>query len=367
MRTLTVNIKDQPYPIHIGPGLLDRADLITPHLPQKRVAIVTNSAVGPLYCERLKTALSAAGVESFEIVLPDGEVHKNWQTLNQIFDQLIANRCERKTTLLALGGGVVGDMTGFAAATYQRGAPYIQIPTTLLAQVDSAVGGKTAINHPNGKNMIGAFYQPKLVLADTTLLDTLPQREFSAGLAEVIKYGLIRDVPFFEWLERNIEKVMARETDAVIHAVYESCRNKAEVVAEDEKETGIRAILNLGHTFGHAIETATNYNTWLHGEAVAMGTALAMDLSHRVGWITNDIVRRANELYINAELPISWPTLPVNQYLSLMSADKKVQDGKLILVLLRAIGTSVVTNEYPKELLISTLASSASQSAISSA
>ena len=367
MRTLTVNIKDQPYPIHIGPGLLDRADLITPHLPQKRVAIVTNSAVGPLYCERLKTALSAAGVESFEIVLPDGEVHKNWQTLNQIFDQLIASRCERKTTLLALGGGVVGDMTGFAAATYQRGAPYIQIPTTLLAQVDSAVGGKTAINHPNGKNMIGAFYQPKLVLADTTLLDTLPQREFSAGLAEVIKYGLIRDVPFFEWLERNIEKLMARDTNAVIHAVYESCRNKAEVVAVDEKETGIRAILNLGHTFGHAIETATNYNTWLHGEAVAMGTALALDLSHRVGWITNDIVRRANELYINAELPFSWPALPVNQYLSLMSADKKVQDGKITLVLLRAVGTTVVTNDYPKETLISALSSSTSQPAILSA
>ena len=361
MRTLTVNIKDQPYPIHIGPGLLDRADLITPHLPQKRVAIVTNSAVGPLYCERLKTALSAAGVESFEIVLPDGEVHKNWQTLNQIFDQLIASRCERKTTLLALGGGVVGDMTGFAAATYQRGAPYIQIPTTLLAQVDSAVGGKTAINHPNGKNMIGAFYQPKLVLADTTLLDTLPQREFSAGLAEVIKYGLIRDVPFFEWLERNIEKLMARDTDAVIHAVYESCRNKAEVVAQDEKENGIRAILNLGHTFGHAIETATNYNTWLHGEAVAMGTALAMDLSRRLGWIKDDVVCRANALYGDAQLPFSWPALPVNQYLSLMSADKKVQDGKITLVLLRAIGTTAVTHDYPKELLISTLSSPTSQ------
>ncbi len=249
MRTLTVNIKDQPYPIHIGPGLLERADLITPHLAQNRAVIVTNTTVAPLYAERLQNSLTAAGVENFSIVLPDGEIHKNWQTLNLIYDQLIEKRCERKTTLIALGGGVVGDMTGFAAATYQRGAPYIQIPTTLLAQVDSAVGGKTAINHPQGKNMVGAFYQPKLVLADTDLLNTLPNREFSAGMAEVIKYGLIRDLPFFEWLEANIERVMAREPDALIHAIYESCRNKAEVVAQDEKETGIRAILNLGHTF----------------------------------------------------------------------------------------------------------------------
>lgn len=356
MRTLTVNIKDQPYPIHIGPGLLDRADLITPHLPQKRVAIVTNSAVGPLYCERLKTALSAAGVESFEIVLPDGEVHKNWQTLNQIFDQLIASRCERKTTLLALGGGVVGDMTGFAAATYQRGAPYIQIPTTLLAQVDSAVGGKTAINHPNGKNMIGAFYQPKLVLADTTLLDTLPQREFSAGLAEVIKYGLIRDVPFFEWLETNIEKVMARDTDAVIHAVYESCRNKAEVVAEDEKETGVRAILNLGHTFGHAIETATNYNTWLHGEAVAIGTMLAASMSELLGDLQKADNARIRSLFAKAHLPTATPLLGADTFLKLMASDKKVENRVIRLVLLKALGNAYVNSNTTDEQITATIA-----------
>ena len=357
MRTLTVDIKDQPYPIHIGPGLLDRAELITPHLAQKRVVIVTNTTVGPLYSARLRDTLTAAGVESFEIVLPDGETHKNWQTLNQIFDQLIEKRCERKTTLIALGGGVVGDMTGFAAATYQRGAPYIQIPTTLLAQVDSAVGGKTAINHPQGKNMIGAFYQPKLVLADTDLLSTLPKREFSAGMAEVIKYGLIRDLPFFEWLEANIERIMAREQDAIIHAIYESCRNKAEVVAQDEKETGIRAILNLGHTFGHAIETATGYDTWLHGEAVAMGTARAIDLSHRLGCLDQSAIDRAQQLYIKASLPFLWPKLPLERYLSLMAGDKKVNEGKITLVLLRSLGSTMISREYPPALLHLTLQS----------
>ena len=338
MRTLTVDIKDQPYPIHIGAGLLDRADLITPHLPQKRVAVVTNTTVGPLYSARLRAALAASGVESFEIVLPDGEIHKNWQTLNQIFDQLIEKRCERKTTLIALGGGVVGDMTGFAAATYQRGVPYIQIPTTLLAQVDSAVGGKTAINHPQGKNMIGAFYQPKLVLSDTKILDTLPKREFSAGMAEVIKYGLIRDLPFFEWLESHIEKIMARDEDTLIHAIYESCRNKAEVVAQDEKETGIRAILNLGHTFGHAIETATGYGTWLHGEAVAMGTLLAADLSRRIGLFNQKSIARVKRLYSLTSLPLTPPKLGAEKYLTLMAGDKKVDAGEIRFVLLKSLG-----------------------------
>jgi 3-dehydroquinate synthase len=355
MRTLTVDIKDQPYPIHIGAGLLDRADLITPHLAQKRVAIVTNTTVGPLYSARLRAALAASGVESVEIVLPDGEVHKNWQTLNQIFDQLIEKRCERKTTLIALGGGVVGDMTGFAAATYQRGVPYIQIPTTLLAQVDSAVGGKTAINHPQGKNMIGAFYQPRLVLADTQTLDTLPQREFSAGMAEVIKYGLIRDLPFFEWLESNIEKIMRRDDDALIHAIYESCRNKAEVVAQDEKETGIRAILNLGHTFGHAIETATNYNTWLHGEAVAMGIMLAAKLSRQRGSLKQSDVERVGRILRKASLPISAPTLGLETYLHLMSYDKKVVNKKIHLVLLGRIGDGYLRDDTSQELLSSVL------------
>ncbi len=356
MRTLTVNIKDQPYPIHIGPGLLDRADLITPHLAQNRAVIVTNSTVAPLYAERLQKSLTTAGVENFSIVLPDGEIHKNWQTLNLIYDQLIEKRCERKTTLIALGGGVVGDMTGFAAATYQRGAPYIQIPTTLLAQVDSAVGGKTAINHPQGKNMIGAFYQPKLVLADTDLLNTLPNREFSAGMAEVIKYGLIRDLPFFEWLEANMERVMAREAEALIHAIFESCRNKAEVVAEDEKETGIRAILNLGHTFGHAIETATGYSEWLHGEAVAMGTIMAARVSQRLENLNIQDIDRITRLFVGAGLPVETPKLGVETYLNLMSSDKKVENKKIKLVLLNAIGVAYFTSDTPQELLSGVLA-----------
>ena len=355
MRTLTVDIKDQPYPIHIGPGLLDRADLITPHLAQKRAVVVTNTTVGPLYSARLRSTLAAAGVESFEIVLPDGEIHKNWQTLNQIFDQLIEKRCERKTTLIALGGGVVGDMTGFAAATYQRGAPYIQIPTTLLAQVDSAVGGKTAINHPQGKNMIGAFYQPKLVLADTELLNTLPKREFSAGMAEVIKYGLIRDLPFFEWLESHMGKIMAREPAALIHAIYESCRNKADVVAEDEKETGIRAILNLGHTFGHAIETATGYNTWLHGEAVAMGIMLAADLSWREGLLPFDSIARIRAVLQLAKLPTAPPTVPFDTYWELMTHDKKTTNGRLNFILMDAIGSSRTRHNVPRETVRVTL------------
>ena len=355
MRTLTVHIKDQPYPIHIGPGLLDRADLIVPHLSQKRVAIVTNTTIAPLYLNRLKTTLAAAGIDSIEIVLPDGEQHKNWQTLNQIFDQLIAQRCERKTTLIALGGGVVGDMTGFAAATYQRGVPYIQIPTTLLAQVDSAVGGKTAINHPQGKNMIGAFYQPKLVLADTNTLGSLPKREFSAGMAEVIKYGLIRDLPFFEWLEANIEKIMARDHDTIVHAIYESCRNKAEVVAQDEKETGVRVILNLGHTFGHAIETATGYGTWLHGEAVGMGILLAIDLSMRLGDLSKLDCARIRALLIQANLPVAAPNLSVGKYLELMSADKKVESGNIRFILLERIGWAIVATGVADEPLAATL------------
>ncbi len=359
MRTLTVDIKDQPYPIHIGAGLLDRADLITPHLPQKRVAVVTNTTVGPLYSGRLRAALAASGVESFEIVLPDGEIHKNWQTLNQIFDQLIEKRCERKTTLIALGGGVVGDMTGFAAATYQRGVPHIQIPTTLLAQVDSAVGGKTAINHPQGKNMIGAFYQPKLVLADTQTLDTLPQREFSAGMAEVIKYGLIRDLPFFEWLESNIEKIMARDRDALVHAIYESCRNKAEVVVQDEKETGIRAVLNLGHTFGHAIETATGYGTWLHGEAVSMGTVLAGTLSNRLGLLDDVGLRRIVTLFQEIELPTNAPALGIETYKTLMALDKKVDAGLTRFILLRRIGLAFVTSLTSDSELIDVLENNA--------
>ncbi|HRG72494.1 MAG TPA: 3-dehydroquinate synthase, partial [Thauera aminoaromatica] len=283
MQTLNVALGERAYPIHIGRGLLGRADLILPHLKTQRVAIVTNEVVGPLYLERLRAGLEDAGVRTAAVVLPDGEAHKDWETLARIFDMLLAERCERSTTLVALGGGVVGDMGGFAAACYQRGMPFIQVPTTLLSQVDSSVGGKTAINHPLGKNMIGAFYQPRLVLADIDTLDTLPDRELSAGLAEVIKYGLIRDPGFLAWLELNLDRLMARDTDALAWAIERSCRNKAEVVAADETEQGERALLNLGHTFGHAIETGLGYGEWLHGEAVAAGTMMAAELSRRLG------------------------------------------------------------------------------------
>jgi 3-dehydroquinate synthase len=347
MQTLNVALGERAYPIHIGRGLLGRADLILPHLKTKRVAIVTNVVVGPLYLERLRSGLEQAGVRTAAVVLPDGEAHKDWETLNRIFDMLLAERCERSTTLVALGGGVVGDMGGFAASCYQRGMPFIQVPTTLLSQVDSSVGGKTAINHPLGKNMIGAFYQPRLVLADIDTLDTLPDRELSAGLAEVIKYGLIRDPEFLAWLEANLDRLLARDTDALAWAIERSCRNKAEVVAADETEQGERALLNLGHTFGHAIETGLGYGEWLHGEAVAAGTMMAAELSRRLGWIDAAAVARIEALFERARLPVWGPRLGVERYVELMSHDKKVEAGKLRLVLLREIGRAVMHGEAP--------------------
>lgn len=347
MRTLDVALGERTYPIHIGRGLLDDASLILPFLKTRRVAIVTNEVVGPLYLERVATALRGAGVQVDNVCLPDGEVHKDWPTLNLIFDALLGQRCERSTTLIALGGGVIGDMTGFAAATYQRGMPFIQIPTTLLSQVDSSVGGKTAINHPLGKNMIGAFYQPRLVLADIATLDTLPDRELSAGLAEVIKYGLIRDLPFFEWLEDNIERLLAREPDALAFAVERSCANKAEVVAADETEQGERALLNLGHTFGHAIETGMGYGAWLHGEAVAAGTMMAAELSRQLGWLGEGDVARIESLHRRAGLPVLGPQLGAAKYLELMAHDKKVEAGRLRLVLLERIGRAVIHGDAP--------------------
>jgi 3-dehydroquinate synthase len=283
-------------------------------------------------------------VAVIESILPDGEQYKEWQTLNQIFDTLLQERCERSTTLIALGGGVIGDMGGFAAACYQRGMPFIQVPTTLLAQVDSSVGGKTAINHPLGKNMIGALYQPQLVLADTDTLSTLPDRELSAGLAEVIKYGLIRDLSFLAWLETNIERLRARDTEALAYAIHRSCANKAEVVAADERETGERALLNLGHTFGHAIETGLGYGQWLHGEAVAAGTMMAAELSMQLGWIGAEDLERIAELFLRAGLPVVGAELKPAHYLDLMRHDKKVEDGRLRLVLLQAIGKAVVSD-----------------------
>jgi 3-dehydroquinate synthase len=345
METLNVALAERAYPIRIGRGILGQCELLLPYLRQRKVAVVTNTTVAPLYLAAVATPLRAAGVDVIEIILPDGEQYKDWQTLNTIFDTLLERRCERATTLIALGGGVVGDMTGFAAACYQRGMPFIQMPTTLLSQVDSSVGGKTAINHPRGKNMIGAFYQPKLVLADTDTLNTLPDRELRAGLAEVIKYGLIRDLPFLEWLEINVERMLARDPDALTYAIHRSCLNKAELVVADEHENGERALLNLGHTFGHAIETGMGYGEWLHGEAIAVGTMMAAELSCLLGWIGSADVIRIEALLVRVGLPVVGPALAVESYLELMQHDKKVEDGKLRLILFKQIGQAVVSNK----------------------
>lgn len=346
MQTLTVDLGDRAYPIHIGEQLLSRADLITPHLAGKQICIVTNTTVAPLYLDRVKNALH--GLQIDEVILPDGEQYKTLDQLNTIFDTLLRHRHNRTTTLIALGGGVVGDMTGFAAASYQRGVDFIQIPTTLLAQVDSSVGGKTGVNHPLGKNMIGAFHQPRCVIADTDVLNTLPAREFSAGIAEVIKYGLICDPEFYTWLQQNIDGLIARDGNLLREAVYRSCANKAKVVAADEREGGLRAILNLGHTFGHAIETAQGYGEWLHGEAIAVGMLMAADFSARLGWIAAHEVDVLRDLLARAKLPLRTPQgMSVDQFLSLMAVDKKVLDGQLRLVLLKSIGDAVVTSEFP--------------------
>lgn len=355
MQTLQVALDTRSYPIHIGSNLLNQADLILPHLKRKSVAVVTNTTVAPLYLEKLTKTLRDANVSVIEIILPDGEAYKNTDTLSLIYNALLENRCERSTTLIALGGGVIGDLTGYAAATYLRGVPFIQIPTTLLSQVDSSVGGKTGINHPLGKNMIGAFYQPKLVLADIDTLKTLPSRELSAGLAEVIKYGLIRDKDFFDWLEINISKLMTLDEAAISYAIYRSCQNKAEVVATDEHETGERALLNLGHTFGHAIENAMGYGVWLHGEAVAAGTIMAADLSRRMGWLNSDEYTRIHRLLTTSNLPLQAPNLGVAKYLDLMANDKKVADGKIRLVLQQGIGKAVITSDYDTAKLNETL------------
>lgn len=344
-QTLKVELGERSYPIHIGCGLLTDGALLVSHLKQKKAVVVTNTTVAPLYLDVLRASLEKVGVATIPVILPDGEQYKTWETLNLIFDALLGAHCERSTILIALGGGVIGDMGGFAAACYQRGMPFIQVPTTLLSLVDSSVGGKTAINHPLGKNMIGAFYQPKLVLADISTLDTLPDRELKAGLAEVIKYGLIRDPEFFAWLEANLERLLARDKDALAYAVHRSCANKAEVVAADERESGERALLNLGHTFGHAIETGLGYGVWLHGEAVAAGTLIAAELSSKMGWLATDEVLRIERLFVRAGLPVFGAALGAARYLDLMRHDKKVQDGRMRLVLLKSIGQAVMSDE----------------------
>lgn len=354
MQTLHVDLGERSYPIYIGAELLARSDLLTAHIAGRQVAIVTNETVAPLYLEALEAALSAFNPTS--VVLPDGEAYKNWQTLQLIFDGLLGARHDRGTTVIALGGGVIGDMAGFAAACYQRGVNFIQIPTTLLSQVDSSVGGKTGINHPLGKNMVGAFYQPQAVLIDTQTLTTLPARELSAGLAEVIKYGLICDEPFLTWLEANMSALRALDQVALTTAIERSCAAKARVVGADERESGVRATLNLGHTFGHAIETQQGYGVWLHGEAVAAGTVMALEMSRRLGWIKPDERDRAIRLFLAAGLPVVPPEdmLP-EHFLEHMAVDKKVLDGRLRLVLLRAIGEAVVTSDFPREVLNATL------------
>jgi len=355
MKTLTIQLKERSYPIYIGKGLLSQIQLIESHLKQKHVALVTNTTVAPLYLDRLINSLHQHKIKAFSIILPDGETYKNQDSLHLIYDALLKEKCERNTTLIALGGGVIGDITGYAAATYLRGIPFIQIPTTLLSQVDSSVGGKTGINHSLGKNMIGAFYQPQCVIADIESLKTLPQREFSAGMAEVIKYGLIRDDNFFEWLEKNIDGLMQQDASLLIEAIERSCQNKADVVEMDEHESGVRATLNLGHTFGHAIENAMGYGVWLHGEAVAIGIMMAAHLSRLMQWLTDDEYHRIFNLLQKVNLPIDPPIISLERYLALMSMDKKVVNGKIRLVLQKGIGDSVITSDYDEKYLRATL------------
>ncbi|RJG13143.1 3-dehydroquinate synthase [Pseudomonas cavernicola] len=355
MQTLQVELGERSYPIYIGADLLARAELFARHIAGRQVAVVTNETVAPLYLDALTRSL--AGFEVATVILPDGEAFKGWETLQTIFDGLLTARHERSTTVIALGGGVVGDMAGFAAACYQRGVDFIQVPTTLLSQVDSSVGGKTGINHPLGKNMVGAFYQPKAVLIDTSTLATLPARELSAGLAEVIKYGLICDEPFLVWLETNIEALRALDQAVLTEAIGRSCAAKARVVGADERESGVRATLNLGHTFGHAIETQQGYGVWLHGEAVAAGTVMALEMSSRLGWITAAERDRAIRLFQRAGLPVIPPEdMTADDFLKHMAVDKKVLGGRLRLVLLRQIGDAVVTGDFSREILDATLA-----------
>lgn len=348
MYTLNVDLGDRSYPIYIGHKLLENSQLINKHINKKQIVIVSNETVAPIYLEKLKQALYPN--KPLEIILADGEQYKTLATLDSIFDELLKKRIARDTIVIALGGGVVGDITGFAAACYQRGVDFIQIPTTLLAQVDSSVGGKTGVNHPLGKNMIGAFYQPKCVLADVSTLKTLPQRELSAGIAEVIKYGLIADAEFFTWIKKNMASLLSLDHQAITYAIEQSCKCKAEIVASDEQEkSGRRALLNLGHTFGHAIETGMGYGQWLHGEAVGCGMVLAAQFSQRLSWLTQRDVDEITQVIASAKLPTQLPNeISADKMLELMSIDKKVKHGKLYLVLLKSIGDATLTSEFNK-------------------
>lgn len=361
MITVHVELGDRAYPIRIGAGLIDRTDILRPHFSGSLIAIVTNTTVEPLYGERLRHALRPLGIRIETIVLPDGEAHKHWETLNLIYDRLLEVRADRKTTLVALGGGVIGDMTGFAAATFMRGIPFVQIPTTLLAQVDSSVGGKTGINHPRGKNMIGAFYQPQAVIADTAVLQTLPPRELAAGIAEVIKTAAVADADFFEWVEANATALSACDQTALGEAVRRSCEVKARVVAADEREGGLRAILNFGHTFGHAIESGLGYGVWLHGEAVGCGMIMAGDLSARLGFLSAEELHRLCTVVRATQLPDLAPALGADRYIDLMMGDKKTESGEIKFVLLKGLGAAVLTS-VPDDTLRQTLAATSASS-----
>ncbi|HAG93420.1 MAG: 3-dehydroquinate synthase [Pseudomonadales bacterium] len=354
METLGVDLGDRSYPIYIGSGLLDRLGDLLPTLAGKQVLVVTNTTIAPLYLDRVMAGLE--GLQACSLILPDGEQYKTLDTLNLIFTKLLEQKHSRTTTLVALGGGVIGDLTGFAAAAYQRGVDFVQIPTTLLSQVDSSVGGKTGVNHALGKNMIGAFHQPKAVIADTETLSTLPARELSAGLAEVIKYGLIRDEAFLHWMEDNMSRLVARDGAALTHAIKRSCGVKAEVVAADEREGGLRAILNLGHTFGHAIEAVQGYGRWLHGEAVGAGMVMALDLSCRMGNVPASAVARGRNIIAAAGLPVLGPAdMSVDTYLEKMAVDKKNVDARIRLVLLERVGSAIVTADFDPGMLRATL------------
>lgn len=354
METLNVELGERSYPIHIGAGLLDQGLPLPTELNSRQFLIVSNETIAPLYLDKVEAALPEREVG--HVILPDGESYKTLDTLELIFNALLEGNYSRDCMLVALGGGVIGDICGFAAATYQRGVDFIQVPTTLLAQVDSSVGGKTAVNHPLGKNMIGAFHQPRAVMIDTGTLTTLPDKEFIAGIAEVIKYGLLGDIEFLAWLEDNMPALLAREESALNHAIRRSCENKARIVAEDEREGGKRALLNLGHTFGHAIEAKLGYGEWLHGEAVAAGMAMAADMSCRLGWISDADRDRAIHLLKQAGLPIEPPTkITPEQFMEAMGHDKKVLAGKLRLVLLKGLGQAVVSSDFDPLALEATL------------
>lgn len=355
MTSLIVDLDDRSYPIYIGTDLIQQPELLARHIPGEHAVIVSNTTVAPLYADTLRNGLSRFKEVSL-VVLPDGEQYKSLDTLATIFDALVDAHCDRQTTLIALGGGVIGDITGFAAACYQRGVPFIQIPTTLLSQVDSSVGGKTGVNHPRAKNMIGAFYQPRCVIADIHTLNTLPERELSAGLAEIIKYGLLWDLDFLDWIEANLPKLRARDETALRHAITRSCAIKADIVNQDEREGGLRALLNLGHTFGHAIESGMGYGNWLHGEAVGAGMCMAADLSHRLEWISASDLLRVQTIVAAAGLPIRSPAeLPIDSIRNLMNNDKKVQKGRLRLVLLHGLGSALITDKTPEALVMATL------------